>query len=410
MSYFDDYLTLKSLFNQKQARIALPKENLEIVNIRFESKSYKILPEEKDYKFDDRSSYFISKIESNRELFSPPVNEILHVLDSEIPENRKFTYSMFKDASVEKSKKIIILIHGLNEKSWDKYLPWAKILLKLTGRAIILFPIAFHMNRAPAEWSDYRLMNNVAKERKKIFPTIVKSTFANAAISTRLQLYPQRFFWSGLQSYYDVIQLITEIRSDNHPFIEKDASINLFGYSIGAFLTQLLMMANPDNIFDNSKLFIFCGGATMNRMSPVSRYIIDSEANIAIYSFYIENFEEELKRDRRLYCYFSDSNSEGICFRSMLNYHRMADFREKRFMELSGRLKALGLEKDTVIPGYEILNTLKGRARKIPISTRIIDFPYEYRHENPFPGSIRIKDEVNRGFERVFSYAAKFLR
>jgi hypothetical protein len=62
------------------------------------------------------------------------------------------------------------LLHGLNERSWDKFLPWAARLVESTARAVILMPIAFHMNRALAEWSLLRAMRTVSKQRKMDYP------------------------------------------------------------------------------------------------------------------------------------------------------------------------------------------------------------------------------------------------
>lgn len=52
----------------------------------------------------------------------------------------------------------------------------------------------------------------------------------------------------------------------------------IFGYSIGALLAEVLLMANPKNYFEKSKLFIFCGGPTFDIMFPVARAILDSKA------------------------------------------------------------------------------------------------------------------------------------
>ena len=42
-------------------------------------------------------------------------------------------------------------------------------------------------------------MNAVSGIRRAQSPVIVNSSFANAAISARIELIPQRFFWLGLQ-------------------------------------------------------------------------------------------------------------------------------------------------------------------------------------------------------------------
>ena len=346
--------------------------------------------------------------------------------DSKIKENIHFNYSIFQSTKPENSKDkkkkknpkqrkekqkgAIILLHGLNEKDWSKYLPWAKKLAELTEKKIILFPMAFHMNRAPAEWTNVKLMNKVNAERKKLFPSISNSSFANTALSARLQFYPQRFLWSGLQTFMDVVQLIREIKSGVHPIIEKDEEIDLFAYSIGSFLAQILMMTNPYNYLSDSKLFIFCGGPTLNRMSASSKYILDSEANIAVYSFFIEHLEKELKKDERLSHYFGKLHPVGNYFKSMLDYHKMKNFREKRLKEINKRVCALVLKEDTVVPPSEVMNTLKGAERKIPIKVKTLDFDYKYDHVIPFPFKENIEKEVDKSFNKVLKYAAKHLK
>ena len=65
---------------------------------------------------------------------------------------------------------MIIVFHGLNEKKWDKYLPWAYGLATQTGKAVVLFPIAFHMSRAPERWSSRQEMYAIAQKRMNEFP------------------------------------------------------------------------------------------------------------------------------------------------------------------------------------------------------------------------------------------------
>jgi hypothetical protein len=300
-------------------------------------------------------------------------------------------------------------MHGLNEKNWVRYLAWAKRLMELTGSTIILFPIAFHMNRAPADWSDFRMMNDLKFIREGLFPAIEGSSFANVAISTRLHILPQRFFWSGLQTFYDILQFFKLVRSGKHPFIDADAEIDFFAYSIGAFLTQVLRLANPGDLLSQSKIFLFCGGPVFNRMSPVQKSILDSEANIALYSFFIEHLKNYIKTDKRLAHYFSKIHSEGLVFMAMLDYNKMMEFREEKLRSISNYVMAIALKKDKVVPSYEVLNTLKGADRDIPIDVKVMDFPFQYTHENPFPLDIKIEKAVNESFNEIFSIAANFL-
>ena len=410
MSYRNDYLFLREKFNQKDEFITLKKYRQNIFNTPFESFNYDLLPGEEHYHCRMHNESFEDSYSLDNTISAPHLDELLRIDDSHIEENIFFTYPIFKPFTLKKSKEVIILLHGLNEKSWEKYLPWAHRLVQYTGKTVILFPIAFHMNRAPERWADPRFMNKVCKERKQFYPKVTNSSLANAAISTRLQFLPQRFFWSGLQTYYDILQLIHQIRDDDHPHIHKDAHVDFFAYSIGSFLAELMIMANENNYFDNSKLCMFCGGPLLNRMSPASRYILDSEANVAIYSFFIEHLEVELKRDKRLAHYFSDLHHVGQYLKSMLDYNKMITFRENRLKEISKRVSALALQKDEVVPSIEVELSLHGHDNKIPIKVKSFDFPYPYDHVFPFPITKKYEKEVDKWFTKSMKFIAGQLK
>lgn len=407
MAYKKEFQYLKKNIDTEQASFEIAGGSIRVINLPFDSENYKILPGEDQYV--DQGRLF-PKTPDYQNAISPEINEILNLADSKVYQNRHFTYFIFRPSKPGKVNGAIMLFHGLNEKNWDKYLVWAEALTEKTGKAVILFPIAFHMNRAPKDWSDARTMNDLRFAREGLFPAVVGSSFANVAISTRLHILPQRFFWSGVQTFYDVIQLIHEIKNDRHPEISKDATIDFFAYSIGAFLMEVLMMDNPHGLFDQSRLFMFCGGPVFNRMSPVQKTILDSEANIALYSFFLEHLDSYMKSDKRLAHYFSESHSEGLVFKSMIDYNKMIDFREDKIRKISDRLMAVVLKQDAVVPYYEVMNTLQGTARDIPVKIKVMDFPFPYTHENPFPLRDKFQEDVNEKFEEVFGLAAEFLK
>ena len=74
--------------------------------------------------------------------------------DDRIQENKSFSYAIFTPSGRKKNNEAIILLHGLNERTWEKYLTWAEYLTHTTGKPVILFPIAFHMNRTPGLWAN----------------------------------------------------------------------------------------------------------------------------------------------------------------------------------------------------------------------------------------------------------------
>ncbi len=409
MTYKEKFNYLSKHFNLKDEKINLPDGDIEIRNVKFCSDSWKLLPGAGEYTCLKHNSVFTEKHDFENQQIFQQYPEFLKHDDIHIKENCEFVYTVFRKANDEKAKSVIFLFHGLNEKYWNKYLPWAESLVEQTGKTVILFPIAYHMNRVPAEWSNPRLMSKVTSLRREHSPSIANSTFANAAISARIQMIPQRFFWSGLQTFYDVVKLVQEIKNGKHHLINPDASIDFFSYSIGSFLGEILLLTNPKDLFKDSKLFMFCGGPTLDRMSPNSKFILDSDATIAIYSFYTERLESELKIDKRIAHYFNGAHKSGSYFRSMLSYKKEKRFREDRFRELSDQIYAVALKNDEVIPPNEVVNTLKGDYRDIPVNVDILDFQYSYTHINPFP-----EDQndvlVNQAFKSVFETASKFLK
>lgn len=407
MKYTEMHNHLKEVVSYEKNRVSVDA-NTWLINCDFESLNQKMLFGEKEYFCIEHKLHVYPAYDYQNN--NGITNEILDVHDSEVVENQRFRYHVFKPVQEGKSNKVILMFHGFNEKNWHKYLPWAKRLVETTGKTLVLFPIAFHMNRAPQQWSNRRLMFQVSEQRKKAFPNALSSSLSNVAISSRLQSRPQRFFWSGLQTFYDVIQLIDQIRFNNHPEIDAHATIDIFAYSIGSLLSQILLMNNPKGYFTDTRLCMFCGGSVFNRMSPVSKFILDSEANVALYSFVIEHLDSHLKNDSRLGHYLSLDHPEGRDFLCMLNYRTQRISREEKFRRLSEQLMAITLEKDTVMPAYEVINTLQGVSRNIPVKIHNLDFPYEYKHEDPFPVSSANEEKVNNCFEEVFKLASEFLK
>lgn len=402
--YIDLYDRLKESINYTENEIRID-DRMVVHNFDFHSDAWDLLPG--GAQNPDNYEFYATDAPE----YEPDViQRMLNKCDPEITENIDFRYQVFRPAGKDKLKHAVLFFHGFNEKNWAKYLTWAKRLTEITQSAVVLFPIAFHMNRAPLSWSNSRQMYAISEQRKKRHPEIISSTLSNVAISTRLHNKPQRFIWSGLQTYYDVIKLVEEIKSGIHPDIDKTAFIDFFSYSIGSLLAEILMMTNPDNYFSRSRLCMFCGGAVFNRLSPVSKFILDSEANVSLYSFAVEHLESHMKRDAVLNAYLGGKHRAGTNFRSMLNYKILTEYRESLFRALSDRLLAVTLQGDTVIPPYEVVNTLQGVRRDIPVKVDILDFPYPYKHEDPFPALSSIAAEVDKAFDLTFEKIGLFLR
>ena len=403
MKYIDLHRHLKKIANYTDDIIEID-DQFEIRNFSFTSNYQSILPggqrNTDDYEFPASDG-----VGTEPDI----IQQLIHKTDSEIDENKHFRYHTVFPKKNKKAKNIIIMFHGFNEKYWDKYLPWARHLAEYTDKAIVMFPIAFHMNRAPAMWSSVREMYAVSQKRKEQHPEVICSTLSNVAISTRLNNKPQRFIWSGLQTYLDVIDFVKKKKKGEHPAIESSASIDFISYSIGTFLGEIIMMTNKNGYFSESKYATFCGGAVFNRLSPVSRFILDSEANVALYSFAVEHLESHIKRDPSLGHYFKDTEV-GKNFATMLNYNTRTLEREALYRSMSDRFYGITLKQDTIIPYYEVMNTMQGTARDIPIKIDILDYPYDYTHEDPFPSLEKIRDEVDAQFRITFNKIGEFLK
>jgi flagellar biosynthesis chaperone FliJ len=220
---------------------------------------------------------------------------------------------------------------------------------------------------------------------------------------------PQRFIWSGLQTYYDIIQFIESCKQGQHPAIHREFSFNVFAYSIGGFLAQILKLTNYNRYFEDTKVCLFCSGTTFNRLSPVSKFILDSEANVALYSYLVEHFEKMLEKDRLLNHYIREDHEEGKVFFSMLDYKKMREFREGLLKKYESQICAITLKKDNVIPSFEVVNTLRGAWRDINIRVDEIDFDRDYLHENPFPADAGNSGQVDEDFRKTFDKVCGFL-
>ncbi len=408
MQYIDLFKNLRNSIST-QARQIFPNPSVRVDNIDFLSTHCHILPGSPVHHC-VQHNFKPSNVDYGGSPCTDDADILLRGHDADIEENRQFTIHIFSPAAGQGNPEAILLFHGFNEKSWQKYFPWAQALVEQTGMSVILFPIAFHMNRAPLAWSDRRLMFAESEKRVAQCPGIYASSFVNAAISIRLQTNPQRFLWSGLQSYYDVVQFIENTRQGLYPILGTTTRFHLFAYSIGGLLAQTLLMTNPGGHFETSKLCLFCSGAAFSRMTPVNKAIMDSETEQALYRYIIRYLDQHLAGDPWMAHFLQEPelHPEGYNFLSLLNYNKLCDERETAFRRLANRIYAIALENDSVIPYYEVASTLQGRKRDIPIRVDTDHFIYPYKHEEPFPARESIATEVNEAFQTTFSKFSEF--
>ncbi|MDD4514787.1 DUF6051 family protein [Massilibacteroides sp.] len=331
-----------------------------------------------------------------------PTTGFCPVTDNDILENKSFTYTIFAPNGRERRDKAIILLHGLNERTWEKYLTWAESLALSTGKPVILFPIAFHMNRTPIAWNNPRETMPWAVLRKQEIADLCNSTFANVALSSRISCHPLRFYASGRESVYNLCQLVREIKNGEHPLFCEDTSINLFAYSIGALLSQVLLLANPEEMFSDTRLFMFCGGSIFTEMNGNARDILDKEAFDRLQLYFRNDFLERLDIPSS---FKNDFLEEA--FKAMIRPDVLTEYRESFFKRACNRVRAISLKNDVVMPTAGIVSALGEASGKI---LKEFDFPFKYSHQIPFPVNGPADQElVRESFNQTFGEAAAFL-
>ncbi len=362
----------------------------------------------REYLFRFQENLGYEEIIHKRENINIP--ESLGTKDNDIDENRNFEYKVIlpKEPSSEKYASAIILFHGLNERSWDKYIPWANYLCENAQVPIVLFPISLHINRSPLSWSNPRVMQRLVTLEKENEEREGKSgsnqnlTFVNYALSTRIKADPLRFYLAGRETVLNVCQLMEEITSGKSPVFKKDCTINIFSYSIGSLLSQVLLMSNPNGYFSKSKLFMFCGGALFGEMNGNSRMIMDKVSFNMLNKYY---------RNQFIHDYISSKvevDAIDKAFLAHIDKDLSKNERYSFYKKAQNRIRAISLKNDIVIPTSGIRNAFGSIWKKC---LKEFDFPFKYSHETPFPsiekgGSM----ELDYWFEKVFSDAALFLK
>ncbi len=387
MNLINRHNQLKNLFNIDKIKVLLP-EKINCHSFAFHSEFY----------------------------FSPgqptKINHPLaHLITNETGENqnRQFRYAIFAPKKKERFNKCIILLHGLNERQWDKYLTWAHYLVLKTGKPVLLFPLAFHINRSPKAWCSPRLMMQLATFRQQTHPSIQMSSFANAALSLRMETTPEMFPISGIQSYFDIVKLALDIKSGKTPLFSEGCDIDFFAYSIGALLAEVLLLSDPLGMFSNNKAYLFCGGATFDKTNGVSKSIMDNIAFEKLMQF-MDSHQQITNRITLPHYQAPLLPDAWKYFQSMSKKNAFTHFREAAFDGLCGRIMATGLVNDQVVPAKAIEETLKGYNNNRPIDVNTLNFPYPYSHEKPFPlDNYKMRESIEESFNKVFNHASWFL-
>lgn len=327
--------------------------------------------------------------------------------DAEIVENLSFRYPLLRSAQPrgrrERCRQLVLMFHGLNERSFTKYVPWAYHLWRSTGAAVALVPLAFHIQRALPHWGQ---RVHAYLRAQKAVPGNENVHAFNAVISERLGTHPERFFWGSLQSYRDVVDLVRHIRSGAHPQIDPLAQIDLIGYSAGGYLALGLLLLDEDGLFADTRAVVFESGAALRDTKLSSKLIVDLAAETAMMKLFIRHTDRYA--NPRLRHWLSD-HEEGRWFRALCGVPSERIWLEARLRQLAPRLLGLTNLNDEVIPPGGVLNLLQGLHRDTGVRVEELDLGV---HENPFscPDYTQRDRKFVTGFLDVERYGPSFER
>lgn len=336
------------------------------------------------------------------------------VADCDVGENLEFRYPLLRThGRSERERHVILLLHGLNERSYSKYVPWAYQLWKSTGAAVALFPLCFHVNRVHPNWA--REINRAQARRDQV-PRNENVHAFNCVLSERMDARPERFFWGGLQSYFDVVDLVRQIRANEHAHIAPDAQIDLLGYSAGGYLSLGLLLLDQDELFAQSRAVLFESGAVLKSTHLSSRLIMDLSCEISLMKLYVR-FTGRMASPRLQH--WLSHHEEGRWFRALFGEEAERGRLESRLKAIAPRVMAICNSNDDVIPASAVLNTLQGLHRDTGVRVETLTLGV---HEHPFVcPDYNQKDRrfiteyldekvLGRGFEQFIDAATSLLR
>ncbi|MFZ5446633.1 MAG: DUF6051 family protein [Myxococcota bacterium] len=333
--------------------------------------------------------------------------------DAAVHENTDFHVPVLHTSGGAPARQLVVVLNGLNERSYARYLPWAWNVWKDTGAAVALFPLSFHVNRVHPSWA--RGLDGFLSRRRELVGN-ENAHLYNCVLSDRLGLHPERLFWGAVQSFGDVVDLVHDVRAGRVEGVAADARVDFLGFSAGGYIALGLLLADETGLFADSRALLFESGAAMRANHLSTRLIMDLSCEVALLKLYVR-FTARLANPRL--AHWLAEHPEGRWFRALFGDERERERLEARLRVLAPRLLAIANSNDQVIPAGMIFNTLGGRHRDTGV--RIEELALGV-HEHPFVCAdyeqrdrrfvVETLDEARFGeaFTRFSALAAAFLR
>jgi Family of unknown function (DUF6051) len=297
--------------------------------------------------------------------------------DCDIEENLNFRYILIRGSEKppRPHRQVLIVSPGINERDWTKYIQWGHAIWQQNGVPVILFPLAFGIDRVYGGWLP-QVPASLAL-RREIVGNEYEHNF-NATISERLSAHSERLMWGAVQSCKDLIDFVRGIRLGENPLFARHARVDFFGYSAGGFISLTLLMENHERLFDDSRVCLFASCVAMRDLAPATPYILDRAAESALRRLYVDHFDT-LPNERMRH--WLEEHPEGRWLREFCGLRPNRTRSERRLREIATRVLGIANSNDHVFTYGAMLNALQGVKRDTGIRVESLDLGI---HENPF--------------------------
>jgi hypothetical protein len=315
-------------------------------------------------------------------------------------------------------RRVVIILHGLNEREYRKYFPWACTLAS-AGFPVALFPITFLVNRRPRRWRRDVETQRCLRARLAMPGNGVVTRY-NIVLSERLERHPERLFLDGRQSYFDLLDLVASFRRGTlavdhgdgdgpvprQPFAEG-TRVDFLGFSIGGYLTLSLLLGegdHPDLVGSQAVIFAaaapFAHADQALNANPLSPFILDERATERVREFYRSAAADPFLE-----------NAQGRWCRAI--FRAEADILGPPLQRIRDRVLTIGNTADTVVPAAGMAVTLGPLDRVLTLGAH--EYPFSLADvwqagvARSIAKSCNIHPAYEAGFRRFMQSVIEFL-
>jgi hypothetical protein len=121
----------------------------------------------------------------------------------------------------------------------------------------------------------------------------------------------------------------------SHPHFAPNARIDMLGFSAGGYLSLILMLEDPEKLFNDSRGVVFASGVPTRDLHLLSPFILDLAAEVAMMRLYVKNIEGLSSARMR---HWFEAHGEGQWLRALAGLRADRRRLEARLKQVGSRL------------------------------------------------------------------------